>query len=482
MKRREENKKMGPGGGGGGGGGGERRGGREEEEEERRKRGGGEGEEEERRRKRGGEEEEEEEEERRRKRRRRRRRKREEEEEERRRKRRRKRGGEKDFFSLPQIQFLCYDISPHYTPCPAKSILVYSPKTSYASTSSKTYSHASDQSSASYNRLESPSHCKVPESKEIMIDFKPNPSAEPVVRRGKKRILQKTRSEGEILVDPSLLMDEGEGSVSDSDTSTMIRTLSSSSQEEEFHENLVYHSIFDSEDPSKQPAIAKHTKPGTPDKDLTTSKQPTAGKTAHSPSVSCDSLNTRDISESHWNESQTTVFMTQKITMLQGCHRRLSDYVGLTGELLLTNISSTYQLKPPCCMTHLGIGNTPPGLRISCSDLSASLSPAAAVAAMTPGSRRRHLLQLQHMQRSSMDTEALDTEDFDLESEKTIAASVPSKSTTLTPKKEKPSPDLPPLSKINVNKTTTVPKFSVTLPSDEPKKIRVKKHYLSRYG
>uniref|UniRef100_A0A8D8Z116 Na(+)/H(+) exchange regulatory cofactor NHE-RF1 n=1 Tax=Cacopsylla melanoneura TaxID=428564 RepID=A0A8D8Z116_9HEMI len=354
--------------------------------------------------------------------------------------------------------------SPHYTPCPTKSILVYSPKTSYASTSSKTYSHASDQSTASYNRLESPSHCGKLESKEIMIDFKPNPSAEPVVRRGKKRILQKTRSEGEILVDPSLLMDEGEGSVSDSEhqyydtygeggepkekrppsqiscpssAKQLNQMLSSSSQEEEFHENLVYHSIFDSEDASKQSATSKHTKLSTPDKDLPTSKQPTAGKTAQSPSVSCDSLNTRDISESHWNESQTTVL-------------------------------------------HDSEDNNATG--ISCSDLSASLSPAAAVAAMTPGSRRRHLLQLQHMQRSSMDTEALDTEDFDLESENTIAASTPLKSTSLTPKKEKPSPDrdLSPLSKINVNKPTTVPKFSVTLPSDEPKKIRVKKHYLSR--
>ncbi|KAI5749540.1 hypothetical protein M8J76_008094 [Diaphorina citri] len=346
--------------------------------------------------------------------------------------------------------------SPHYAPCPTKPILVYSPKTSYAtSTSSKTYSHTSDQSSTSYNRLESPSHCPVaPESKEIMIDFKPNPSAE-IVRRGRKRILQKTRSEGEILVDPSLLMDEGEGSVSDSEhqyydtygdgdepkekrppseiscpssAKQLTQMLSSSSQEEEFHENLVYHSIFDSEDPNKPPT--KHSKPGTPDKE--TSRQPPVGKPAQSPSVSCDSLNTRDVSDSHWNESQTTVL-----------HDSDNNATG-----------------------------------ISCSDLSASLSPSAAVAAMTPGSRRRHLLQLQHMQRSSMDTEALDVEDLDLETDKTVAISAPSKATT--PRKER-SPDstIQPSKPIS-KPQTTVPKFSVTLPSDEPKKIRVKKHYLSR--
>ncbi|XP_026679603.1 uncharacterized protein LOC113467559 [Diaphorina citri] len=103
-----------------------------------------------------------------------------------------------------------------------------------------------------------------------------------------------------------------------------------------------------------------------------TSRQPPVSKPAQSPSVSCDSLNTRDVSDSHWNESQTTVL-----------HDSDNNATG-----------------------------------ISCSDLSASLSPSAAVAAMTPGSRRRHLLQLQHMQRSSMDTEALDVEDLDLETDK----------------------------------------------------------------
>ncbi|XP_026676525.1 uncharacterized protein LOC113465845 [Diaphorina citri] len=128
------------------------------------------------------------------------------------------------FYNKPSHQYIKdTKLSPHYAPCPTKPILVYSPKTSYAtSTSSKTYSHTSDQSSTSYNRLESPSHCPAaPESKEIMIDFKPNPSAE-IVRRGRKRILQKTRSEGEILVDPSL---PPEGGI---DSPSLLSNLSTS--------------------------------------------------------------------------------------------------------------------------------------------------------------------------------------------------------------------------------------------------------------
>ncbi|XP_026676521.1 uncharacterized protein LOC113465842, partial [Diaphorina citri] len=331
--------------------------------------------------------------------------------------------------------------SPHYAPCPTKPILVYSPKTSYAtSTSSKTYSHTSDQSSTSYNRLESPSHCPVaPESKEIMIDFKPNPSAE-IVRRGRKRILQKTRSEGEILVDPSLLMDEGEGSVSDSEhqyydtygdgdepkekrppseiscpssAKQLTQMLSSSSQEEEFHENLVYHSIFDSEDPNKPPT--KHSKPGTPDKE--TSRQPPVGKPAQSPSVSCDSLNTRDVSDSHWNESQTTVLHDSDNNATVPC-----------STIAPTQVKTTCVEQPTCSR-----------LKSDC-------------------------LTMMML--------------CDLETDKTVAISAPSKATT--PRKERSQDSTIQPSKPISKPQTTVPKFSVTLPSDEPKKIRVKKHYLSR--
>lgn len=55
------------------------------------------------------------------------------------------------------------------------------------------------------------------------------------------------------------------------------------------------------------------------------------------------------------------------------------------------------------------------GTGISCSELSSSLTPSAAIMNMTPSSKRKHLLMLQHQQRSSIDTEVLDTEDLDVE-------------------------------------------------------------------
>lgn len=48
------------------------------------------------------------------------------------------------------------------------------------------------------------------------------------------------------------------------------------------------------------------------------------------------------------------------------------------------------------------------GTGLSASELSTAVSPQTAT--LTPSSRRKHLLMLQHQQRSSMDTDALDEE------------------------------------------------------------------------
>jgi hypothetical protein len=59
--------------------------------------------------------------------------------------------------------------------------------------------------------------------------------------------------------------------------------------------------------------------------------------------------------------------------------------------------------------------NNGAGTGVSCSDLSTCLTPSAAVNSMTPTSRRKHLLMMQHQQRSSMDTEGLEIEEPEAE-------------------------------------------------------------------
>ncbi|KAF6211224.1 hypothetical protein GE061_014340 [Apolygus lucorum] len=102
---------------------------------------------------------------------------------------------------------------------------------------------------------------------------------------------------------------------------------------------------------------------------------------------------------------------------------------------------------------HADSDNNGGGTGMSCSDLSASLTPSSALAAMTPSSKRKHQLLSQHQQRSSMDTETLDTEDVvpDLE------MSPP------PPTKPKPEP-------IHV-----IPTVAVTTPSqDKPPEVMLK--------
>ena len=62
-------------------------------------------------------------------------------------------------------------------------------------------------------------------------------------------------------------------------------------------------------------------------------------------------------------------------------------------------------------MLHADSDNNGGGTGMSCSDLSVSVTPSSTLGAMTPSSKRKHQLLLQHQQRSSMDTETLEPEE-----------------------------------------------------------------------
>ncbi|XP_049948162.1 uncharacterized protein LOC126456455 [Schistocerca serialis cubense] len=174
----------------------------------------------------------------------------------------------------------------------------------------------------------------------ILIDFEPAP----VERRPRKRLLQKTLSEGEIIVQRD----------------RRFLSLSAVADEDEFHENLIFRGLFRKRSVSLEDAGPASLGP---------LDSPAAGEfhsaPRSSPSASCDSLAGElrtDHSDGIWNESQATVLQA-----------------GEGGGL---------------------------GLDTECGAVPGSPGSLA----MTPSSRRKHLLLLQHQQRSSMDTDALDEE------------------------------------------------------------------------
>ncbi|XP_049875960.1 uncharacterized protein LOC126373752 isoform X3 [Pectinophora gossypiella] len=286
--------------------------------------------------------------------------------------------------------------------------------------------------------------------KEIIIDFEPRPDDEAIpfttLRRKNRRMLQKTLSEGEILLDARkseisngdggkdvpLVMSTSQENMTREDrereaiyrqyigqnyTQTPIKdegifgfepdgSFSSSDGNgpyEDFHEKYINfkHEPFrirsvsfeeqsesetkEDDAPDKEDSTAKSS-PGSPEPvslDVVADpkvKRATICKNVmtilaplekSSPCASNESLtvdHSRDHSDGMWNESQTTVLQVDS--------------------------------------------GTENGTVISSSDLSSLAASPGALALLTPTSRRKQLLILQHQQRSSLDTDALD-EEFD---------------------------------------------------------------------
>ncbi|XP_056629965.1 uncharacterized protein LOC130440701 isoform X2 [Diorhabda sublineata] len=241
--------------------------------------------------------------------------------------------------------------------------------------------------------------------KEIMIDFKPHLS--PTKEKSSKRTLMKALSDGEILLEQRRVRisddcvvpekplhslsheyvynnEEEDRTFSPHFQTTPIqnedafkllddnpypslgnRIYEQESIEEDFHENLIYNKSYlnDHEYNGEQHINMENWL-----KD--DSIVPSISFLPHaklSPFTSNDSLanDTRDQSDGIWNESQATVLQVDS--------------------------------------------GTENGTVLSSSEFNSATSPIA----LTPSSKRKHLLMLQHQQRSSMDTEILDEETVD---------------------------------------------------------------------
>ncbi|CAH0720374.1 unnamed protein product, partial [Brenthis ino] len=283
--------------------------------------------------------------------------------------------------------------------------------------------------------------------KEIIIDFEPRPDDEAIpfttLRRKNKRILHKTMSEGEILLDArkteistggegvkdapivmstsqenmnkedrereaiyrqyitqnynqTPIKDEGifgfepDGSFSSSDGNApyedfhekyisykhepfRIRSVSFEEKTERVNADIPLDGTAKSSPASPDPVscdidVEQKTKRAIISNNITTILAPLEKS---SPCASSESLtvdHSRDHSDGMWNESQTTVLQVDS--------------------------------------------GTDNGTVISSSDLSSLATSPGALALLTPTSRRKQLLLLQHQQRSSLDTDALD-EEFD---------------------------------------------------------------------
>ncbi|XP_048478956.1 uncharacterized protein LOC105386277 isoform X2 [Plutella xylostella] len=235
--------------------------------------------------------------------------------------------------------------------------------------------------------------------KEIIIDFEPRPDEEaiPFTTLKRNRRLQKTLSEGEILLDVRKNEIHNSSGESVKDAPLIMSTSQENMTKENREREGAYRDYISqnyAQTPIKDEGIfgfepdgsfsTARSSPGSPDvvsmdidvdqkvKHLMLSTTITTMLTPlekTSPCASSESLTVdpaRDHSDGNWNESQTTVLQVDS--------------------------------------------GTDNGTIISSSDLSSLAASPGALALLTPTSRRKQLLLLQHQQRSSLDTDALDEE------------------------------------------------------------------------
>ncbi|XP_011697260.1 PREDICTED: uncharacterized protein LOC105455556 isoform X2 [Wasmannia auropunctata] len=264
------------------------------------------------------------------------------------------------------------------------------------------------------------------DDQEIFINFKPAPVS-PDARALLSRIseptrrflpLQKTFSDGEIRVERRELIGESSepsyphtcrrnqqdpwgrtvrAPVQFSSTPedlSLLRSLSppEDNHEEEFHENLIRRGLFRKRSVSLEDGVQGLSS----DDFMLPRSLPT------SPTSPTAAATTRRISQTPKDDSLPTCALLHTAVYPP----TYSTGTGITGANIIGQVTSPFassdSLTNDVTRDHSdGIWN----------ESQATVLQADSLALLTPSSRRRHLLLLQHQQRSSMDTEALDVED-----------------------------------------------------------------------
>ncbi|PSN48301.1 hypothetical protein C0J52_19251 [Blattella germanica] len=323
--------------------------------------------------------------------------------------------------------------SPFLVTTPPDSLLNLSHTPATASTT--------DSLQTTTQQSQEPAKKKSSKYKEIFIDFEP----QTVERRGKKRMLQKTMSEGEVLSDSQVMTDtdaelqEGEGEeemqvpyyphhLDDHDgymeplekrsasrfSSTPADLASGGAsppvqedqQEDEFHENLIYRGLFRKRSVSLEDTAAAELDMTAPRDDEEDEDEVSEARSAP-PVVQHD----RDLSEEE-DEGVDSMEPEELVPEKRGKDEpspgsapersdRDSDQLPLTqpSSLFASSDSLANDLRDHSD----GIWNESQATVLQ-------VAETEDLNVLTPSSRRKQLLMLQHQQRSSMDTEALDEE------------------------------------------------------------------------
>ncbi|XP_045500455.1 uncharacterized protein LOC123697926 [Colias croceus] len=284
--------------------------------------------------------------------------------------------------------------------------------------------------------------------KEIIIDFEPRPDDEAIpfttLRRKNKRVLQKTLSEGEILLD-ARKTEIGTGSEGVKDAPIIMSTSQENMTREDREREAMFKQYI-AQNYSETPIKDEGIFPFEPDGSFSSSESNAPYEDFHEKYISYKHESFRIRSVSFEDKTETldkeeipvdstaksspaspeitnheleeeqkakrTVISNNVTTILAPLEKNSPS---ASNESLTVDQSRDHSdgmwNESQATVLQLDSG-TDNGTVVSSSDLSSLAASPGALALLTPTSRRKQLLLLQHQQRSSLDTDALD-EEFD---------------------------------------------------------------------